>query len=170
VQPGDDAAVYSAVFERLYRGSSVDARPIVLQDSVHAVNAVVRRGLQESLLRLEGVEASTIAHFMSVSETGLSLRELAPAIRASRPVILATTSDLITPQRGAAAHWAHFNTRFPGSFGLVAVSRIGYSRNGDQALVMVTYGNADYANADIAVLRRMNGTWEVVRHHVTVET
>jgi hypothetical protein len=166
----DDAAVYGAVFERLYRGSAVDARPIVLQDSLHALKTVVSSALRESLLRIEGVHASTVTDFLTVSAEGMSLRELAPRIRSSRPVMLGRVSDFGPAQEGPAAFWERFNARFPDSYGLVSVSRVGYSQSGEQALVMTNHGCSPQCGiGHVVVLRRVNGAWEVVRAQVTVE-
>lgn len=66
--------------------------------------------------------------------------------------------------RDLRAYWSAFYGRFPGSSGRVQLSRVGFSRDGATALVLVEYACGALCGGTIyAVLARTPGRWRVVR-------
>ena len=61
-------------------------------------------------------------------------------------------------------YWHAFYRRFPGSPGLVRVSRVGFSRDGASALMLVDYGCGGLCGGTVYVLLAyQSGRWRVVR-------
>jgi hypothetical protein len=63
-----------------------------------------------------------------------------------------------------SAYWSAFFRRFPGSPGLVEISRVGFGRDGASALVHVEYGCGGLCGGTIYVLlSNKSGRWRVIR-------
>jgi hypothetical protein len=67
-------------------------------------------------------------------------------------------------QGSPTSYWNAFYRRFPGSPGLVAISRVGFGRDGASALVLVEYGCGGLCGGTIYVLlAQQSGRWRVTR-------
>ncbi|MCY7378167.1 MAG: hypothetical protein LH467_02370 [Gemmatimonadaceae bacterium] len=67
-------------------------------------------------------------------------------------------------QGSPTSYWSAFYQRFPGSPGLIEMSRVGFGRDGSSALVLVEYGCGGRCGGTIYVLlARQAGRWRVIR-------
>jgi hypothetical protein len=71
---------------------------------------------------------------------------------------------LLHDERNPTSFWNAFYRRFPGSSGLVEVSRVGFGQDGKSALVLVEYGCGGRCGGTLYVLlAKQGGRWRVVR-------
>lgn len=62
-------------------------------------------------------------------------------------------------------YWTAFRERFPGSFGRIELSRVGFSADGKQALVLAHYQcGGRCGGTRYYLLERVPGGWQVLRH------
>lgn len=84
----------------------------------------------------------------------------------SRPVVSlgADARRQLRAERDPRAYWATFFRLYPGSPGRIDVSRVGLSRDGQSALVLIEYGCGDLCGGTLYVLLQKEGTrWRVTR-------
>jgi hypothetical protein len=165
-----DRDVYTAVLDTLF--AEPDIRPgstLVLgdstSDSVYMANRMVFRrstdvGFVAELFRDFGyVDKTAVSSFEDRHQRQAGIPEVFPS-RAN--VVRVFKQSLDSLPDGNKAHWRAFYEKYPGSAGLVSFSPIGYSRNGDVAIVMVDHVCGRLCGRGYLVgLQRKDGRWHV---------
>jgi hypothetical protein len=83
-----------------------------------------------------------------------------------RPTSILGAADRrrLQEQRDPRDYWAAFFRLFPGSPGVIELSRVGFSRDEQWALVLVEYGCGALCGGTLYVLvQRVGARWHVVR-------
>jgi hypothetical protein len=83
-----------------------------------------------------------------------------------RPVVLVTAAERaqLRAERDPRSYWAAFYRLFPGTPGHIDVSRVGFSRDGNTALVLLEYGCGGRCGGTLYVLvHRVGGRWFISR-------
>jgi hypothetical protein len=105
------------------------------------------------------LEQSTASEFVRVNASRTQLA--ASAFPDSSYMVLeeVTVDDLFGPPGG----WSGFYSQHPGAPGLIRVSRVGFSRDGTQALVHIENQRSSMmGGGDFVLLERGDGFWRVV--------
>ena len=153
-----DPAVYRAVFDSISAPQG-GKRPtqLVVIDSTLTVQA---QDLE--LDKSPGIDSATISDFQTRNSESRSLSYLlSPDL--SIPVVLVSRQTLQSfLHNGPEPYWSEFYRRYPGSNGSISFSSIGYSANGDVALLVVEQGCGSLCGAlSNVVVRRERGRWRV---------
>ncbi len=156
--PTDEAAVQSVVLEQFARG----ARSLVVLDSTvrgasHYVDEDYAGALQDFGTLAPGLR----------DDFGRKRGERVPVwqLRASVPVTFVSRQMLDSMGGvGPREYWNEFYRRFPGSFGRIALSRVGFSSDRNHALVLADYGCGGLCGGTrYYLLERAAGSWRIVR-------
>ena len=95
------------------------------------------RAYDELPSTLPGLDTTTWAAFVARSR---ARGRACGGLPSGRPGVLVSDSLLRTlPHGDGEAYWAEFRRRFPGATGLTAVSAVGESADGRQALLVVSH-------------------------------
>jgi hypothetical protein len=71
-------------------------------------------------------------------------------------------TELSHSAKDAAAFWDEFRRRYPDAHGILSLTGIGYSQNGDHAIVAVNYGCGPLCGGGrIVALRKVDDAWIV---------
>ena len=151
---GDEVGVYRAVLS----GTRYSGRKIVIQE-------MSSRGaeLMNKIEQVRGVSGGAIRDY--------KLRNLEPGslrwIGSISPRIEFLSDDemeSIFPEDASVYPWTDFYKRFPGSTGLVSLSKIGFNDDHTQALVYVANVCGGLCGSgDFVVLKKVHGRWVVER-------
>lgn len=87
------------------------------------------------------------------------------ALRLQMPVLLVNHSSLASlPRPDPDKYWSAFYQKLPGTNGLISVSAIGYSADGNHGVLMVDVGCGGLCgNGYIVVVSRERGEWHIAR-------
>jgi hypothetical protein len=153
-----DLAVYLAVLDSISFPES-GARPtqLVVMDRTRTAHAH-----DFELDRMPGVDSATIIDFEKRNTESRSLRYLSSG-DISVPIVLVTQQKLDSfMHNGPEAYWSEFYRRYPGSFGTIAFSSIGYSADGNIAVLIVDRACGTLCGAlSNVVVRRKDARWSV---------
>ncbi|HEY0017821.1 MAG TPA: hypothetical protein VGC13_16020 [Longimicrobium sp.] len=150
----DDAAVYRAVLAAERAGGVL--RPVVQRTSEPALEFVEEQELHRLVTRvpaMPGLDASTVRSFLAVNS------DVAPI-----PDLRDTTVSWVSREEWRAwpYGWSEHFARHPDSGGVIVFSRVGYSRDGAQALVYVTRACPPCGGvSDFVLLSRARSVWTV---------
>lgn len=153
-----DPAVYRAVLDSMSapQGGNRPSRLVVIDSTL----TVQPQDLE--LDRLSGVDSTAISDFQKRNSESHSLRYLSlPDL--SVPVVLVSRQTLQSfLHNGPEPYWSEFYRRYPGSSASISFSSIGYSANGNVALLVVEQGCGTLCGAlSNVVVRRERGRWRV---------
>jgi len=153
-----DPAVYRAVLDSM-SGPQGGRRPtrLVVIDSTFTAQP---QDLE--LDKLPGVDSAAIADFKKRNSESHSLRYLS-SLDLSIPIVLVSRETLQSfLHNGPEAYWSEFYRRYPGSRGEISFSSIGYSADGNLALLVLDRGCGSLCGeiSDV-VVRRERGRWRV---------
>jgi hypothetical protein len=112
--------------------------------------------------KLPGVDSIAIADFQKRNRESRSLRYLA-STAFSVPIVLVSRQTLQSfLHNGPEPYWSEFYRRYPGSNGSIAFSSIGYTVDGNVAVLVVEHGCGTLCGTltDI-VVKRERGRWRV---------
>jgi hypothetical protein len=154
--------VQAAVLDSLFIRDST--RHVVVGDSTvsggsHFVDEDYRSALRR-LGRLPDGRQKDFEAKRAVERRVDSLSIKVPMLRFDAP----SRAALRAQWRDPRSYWQEFYRRFPGTPGLIDVSRVGFSRDGRSALVLVEYGSGGLCGGTIyALLELQAGRWRVTR-------
>jgi hypothetical protein len=154
-----DPAVYRVVLDSI-ASPERGRRPtqLVVIDSTLTVQP---QGLE--LDKMPGVDAASIVDFEKRNNESRSLRYLS-SLTISVPIVLVTQKSLQSfLHNGPEPYWSEFYRRYPGSNGSIAFSSIGYSADGNVAVLVVEQGCGSLCGALSNVVAKREGA----RWHVT---
>jgi hypothetical protein len=153
-----DPAVYRAVLDSM---SVPQARhrptQLVVVDSTFTVQA---QDLE--IEKVPEVDKAAISDFQERNNESRSVRYLA-SLGLSVPVVLVGRHALESfLHNGPEAYWEEFYHRYPGSNGSISFSSIGYSADGNLAILVVEQGCGSLCGAlSNVVVKRGLGRWRV---------
>jgi hypothetical protein len=160
-----DPAVYRAVLDSM---SVPQARhrpsQLVVIDSTFTVQA---QDLE--LEKVPEVDKSAISDFQERNNESHSLRYLS-SLDLSVPVVLVSRHTLESfLHNGPEPYWEEFYRRYPGSKGSISFSSIGYSTDGNLAVLVVDQGCGSLCGAlSNVVVKRALGRWRVTLFQIKV--
>jgi len=165
-----DKDVYTALLDSVF--TEPDKRHgdgVVIGDStsasVYEENYMVSRrstdiGFVAELFRDFGyVDSTAVRSFENRNRSSVAIPQLSPS---RGRVVRAHSSTLDSLPRELKAHWRAFYELYPRSAGLISLSTVGYSSNGDVAIVMVGQACGALCGRGYLIgLRRKGGKWYV---------
>ena len=160
-----DPAVYRAVLDSISapRGTNRPTQLVVIDSTL----TVQSQDLE--LDKLPGVDSTAIADFQKRNSESQSLRYLSSPDR-SVPIVLVSRHTLQSfLHSGPEPYWSEFYRRYPGSNGSISFSSIGYSADGNVALLVVEQGCGSLCGTlSNVVVKRDRGRWRVAVIQITV--
>ena len=163
--PHSDPAVYRAVLDSMSvpQGGKRPTQLVVIDSTL----TVQPQDLE--LDKLPGVDSAAISDFQKRNSESHSLRYLSsPDV--SVPIVLVSRQTLQSfLHNGPEPYWSEFYRRYPGSNGSISFSSIGYSADGNLALLVVEQGCGSLCGAlSNVVVKRERGRWRVDVIQITV--
>jgi hypothetical protein len=153
-----DPAVYRAVLDSM-SAPQAQHRPtqLVVIDSTFTVQA---QDLE--LEKVPEVDKAAIFDFQERNNESRSVMYLS-SVDVSMPVVLVSRQTLESfLQNGPEPYWEEFYRRYPGSTGSISFSSIGYSADGNLAILVVDQGCGSLCGAlSNVVVKRALGRWRV---------
>ena len=153
-----DPAVYGAVLDSISvpQGRNRVTQLVVIDSTLTVQSQDLR------LDKLPGVDNAAIADFQHRNNNSHSLGVLSSPDR-SVPIVLVSRQTLQSfLHNGPEPYWSEFYRRYPGSNGSISFSSIGYSADGNVALLVVEQGCGSLCGAlSDVVVRRERGRWRV---------
>jgi len=153
-----DLAVYRAVLDSISvpQGRNRPTQLVVIDSTLTVQPQDLR------LNKLPGVDNVAISDFQNRNGNSHSLGYLSSPDR-SVPVVLVSRQTLQSfLHNGPEPYWSEFYRRYPGSNGSISFSSIGYSADGNVALLMLEQGCGSLCGAlSDVVVRRERGRWRV---------
>jgi hypothetical protein len=152
------AAVLDSFFVRR------DTKLLVLLDStIRGSNHFVDEDYARALNRLGDLPEGLQEDFAKKRNAREKLRDMSTRV----PVVFVGARDLAEIRQGATnpdVFWQRFYSRFPASSGRLAVSRLGFSRDGRYALMLVDYGCGGRCGGTVYyLLERRADMWQTIR-------
>jgi hypothetical protein len=162
----DDSAVYSAVLKELYQAAK--GRPIFLSDQTALgvppgmVGNLPVQGPQTNTF-LERIAPDARQNYEDINHSSLHLSapcKLAPECT------LVDLADIALQVKNEKA-WRKFMLKHPNTPGIIIVSRIGYNRERDQAVVYSGMSCGELCGqGEFTWIVKHNGVWEVESSNV----
>jgi hypothetical protein len=153
-----DPAVYGAVLDSISVPQARN-RPtqLVVTDSTLTVQS---QDLELDML--PGVDSTAISDFQQRNSESHSLSYLATA-DLSVPIVLVSRQTLQSfLHNGPEQYWSEFYRRYPGSNGSISLSSIGYTVDGNVAVLVVEHGCGSLCGTlSNVVVKRERGRWHV---------
>ncbi len=160
-QAEEDFAVYAAAFQFEFKVNSLDG--LVVTRLSHATGS----DQQDTYLKTGFAGAASpelLADFLANNQAAQPL----DAVFAQHAEIILLSEDDITknfPSDAVWDGWKEFDARYPNAKGLITISRIGYDRLHQHALVEVGSQYAPLAGAgEFLLLEKINGAWQVQKN------
>jgi hypothetical protein len=157
-----ERTVQSIVLDSLFTRDTT--RQIVVGDStVSGGSHYVDEDYRSALVGLGQLPAGVQADFESVRAMRRAVDSLStrvPVRRLDHSARAALKANGDSPR----SYWQAFYRRFPGSSGYIELSRVGFSRDGNTAMILIEYGCGALCGGTIyAVLERRSGKWHITR-------
>jgi hypothetical protein len=112
--------------------------------------------------KLPGVDTSAVADFRKQNSETHSLGYLAAGGLGFRIVLVSRQNLDSFLHNGPEAYWQEFYRRYPGSNGSISFSSIGYTADGNTAVLVVDQGCGTLCGAlSNIVVKRERGRWHV---------
>ena len=137
---------------------------LVIWDSTQTFGReILAPGVFRELYRLPEVDSAVVKDFKSRNLESRSLKYL-PTLGLKFPIVLATPETLRgLPRQDPDKYWSEFYKRYPGASGLISFSAIGYTADGNIALLMVGQGCGSLCGAGHNVVaKRQGGRWRLI--------
>jgi hypothetical protein len=157
---GDDAAVYKAAIDGIV--GYMRGKTVVMSSSTSK-----RVSPSSDMGHMPVVDSSTLSNFNVVNASRNPMRRIeidSVEIRmVDDSMIDNIPSASINPQTGRSnpdLYWQEFRRRFPEAKGILSVTGIGYSKDGNEALVAVNYGCGGLCGIGrFVTLKRIDRKW-----------
>src|SRR2546423_9068710 len=136
-----DLDVYRAVLDSMFtpRSQSSFSR-IAIVDSTEVFQRENTPALIQTLVQVPGVDSAVARDFAARSYEPHSLKGIT-MLRLRMPVLLLDRRALASlPREDPEKYWTEFYKQFPGTSGLISLSAIGYSADGERGVLMVDVG------------------------------
>lgn len=158
----EEQRVQAAVLDSFFTRS--DTKLLVLLDStVRGSDHFVDEDYASALRTLGDLPEGLHEDFAEKRKYRVGLRDIPARV----PVVFLSGRDLAEIGRGATnpdSYWRRFYSRFPASSGRLAVSRVGFSRDGRHALMLVDYGCGGLCGGTVYyLLEKRTNTWQTIR-------
>lgn len=161
-----DPAVYRAVLDSMSapQGGNRPTQSVVT-DSTFTVQS---QDIDE-FYRLAGVDSAAVVDFHKRNRVSHSLRYLSSPSPAF-PIVLVSRQTLESfLHNGPESYWNEFYRRYPGSNGSFSFSSIGYSADGNVAVLMVEHGCGSLCGTlSNVVVNRERDRWRVAAIKIMV--
>ena len=157
----DEAAVQSAVVNQF---AEAGVRQIVVLDSTvmgadHFVEQDYAGGLRQLGVLAPGLREDFNRKRLDKVKVG-DVRARVPIAFVSQREVADVRRDARTPDD----YWRNFRARYPGAFGRISLSRVGFSSDGNKALVLADYGCGPRCGGTrYYLLERSAGGWRILR-------
>ena len=153
-----DRGVYGAVLDSMSvpQGRNRPTQLVVIDSTL----TVQSQDLE--LDKLPGVDSTAISDFQKRNRESHSLRYLAsPDL--SVPIVLVSRQTLQSfLHNGPEPYWTEFYRRYPGSAGSISFSSIGYTVDGNVAVLVVEHGCGSLCGTlSNVVVKRERGRWRI---------
>jgi len=157
----EESLVQAAVLDSLFVRDST--RQLVVGDSsVSGGSHFVDEDYASALRVLGQLPDGVQADFEGKRGTRRRVDSLRTRVPMER--FVAADRDSLPRFGSPSSYWQAFYHRFPGSSGVIHLSRVGFSRDGAWALMLVEYGCGGLCGGTIYVLlSHQSGRWRVVR-------
>ena len=158
--PTDEVAVQSAVLDEFRTGAM---RLVVLDSTVAGASHYVDEDYASALAEFGPLAPGLREDFDRKRHQRAAV--LQPRSRVSIVLVGKRTLDSLRHDSdGPRGYWDRFHRRFPGAFGRVSLSRVGFSADGNHALVLADYGcGGRCGGTRYYLLQRTAEGWRVVR-------
>ena len=151
----DDAAVYVAAIGDMLRSGR---GPVVTSISTRPGLLTFADGWSAGA----GVDSSAAGAFARINAAPVPVSSFDIEGAELRFVPDSSLTELSQSAKHAEAFWDEFRRRYPDAHGILSLTGIGYSQNGDQAIVAVNYGCGPLCGGGrIVALRKVEGAWIV---------
>jgi hypothetical protein len=160
-----EVEVVASLLQQDYGDSISNNIPLVLQESLSVSGLTIwetHEQLTKSLLSQasEQAPADLIRDFCDKNGKP---QPVWPELKARKPVVLLTQAELndFFPEQDTKQDgWDRFYAKYPKSPGIITVSRVGFNRKGDLAMVYLGIQSHWLAgHGSICVLRKRDGKW-----------
>ncbi|HEY4733069.1 MAG TPA: hypothetical protein VIH53_00830 [Gemmatimonadaceae bacterium] len=161
----EDPAVYRAVLDSIFIAHNSDrVHQLVILDSTSSFRRenLVPGGFRD-LFELQEVDSTAVHNFEIRNLEAHSLKYLA-TVALPVPVTLVTHESLRSlPRENPDKYWTEFYKRYPRAGGEIRLYGIGYSANGNIALLMVDHSCGSLCGGGYNVVaKRLGGRWRVI--------
>ena len=158
----EERRVQAAVLDSFFTRS--DTKVLILLDStVRGSDHFVDEDYASALRTLGELPDGLHEDFENKRKHRVGLREISARV----PIVLIGARELAEIQSGATnpdSYWRRFYARFPASSGRLAVSRVGFSRDGRYALILVDYGCGGRCGGTVYyLLEKRTNRWVTIR-------
>ena len=158
-----DVEVYAAVLDSMFAPRTISRYSrIAVVDSTEVFKRENTTALIESLVKVSGVDTTAARDLAARSYEPHSLKGIA-SLRLRMPVLLLGHSSLDPlPRPNPDKYWTAFYEKFPGTNGLISLSAVGYSADGNRGVLMVDVGCGGLCgNGYIVVVTREGDGWRI---------
>lgn len=138
------------------------ARLVVVDSTLRGADHFVDEDYAAALRMLGDLPAGLREDLEQKRRPPMAIQEL----RTRVPVVAFSEADraalrsAVSPTEG----WLKFRARFPASSGRIAISRVGFSRDGRFALMLMDYGCGDRCGGTVYyLLARQENAWKTIR-------
>jgi len=158
-----DLEVYAAVLDSMFAPRAISRYSrIAVVESTEVFKRETTKALIESLTKVPGVDSAAARDLAARSYEPHSLKGIA-SVRLRMPVLLLGRSSLDPlPRPDPDKYWTAFYEKFPGTNGLISLSAVGYSADGNRGVLMVDVGCGGLCgNGYIVVVTRERDEWRI---------
>ena len=156
-----ESEVQSAVLDSFFVHSGIE-RLVLVDSSVRGAGHFVDEDYSSALRSLGALPAGVREDFERKRDQVVRIEGL----RTRVPVVFfrRDDSEALRSARNPTEYWQRFYERFPQSSGRLAVSRVGFSADGQYALMLVDYGCGGLCGGTVYyLLTRQGSQWRTVR-------
>jgi hypothetical protein len=157
----DESEVQAAVLDSFFVRHGIE-RLVVVDSTVQGSNHFVDEDYASALRTLGDLPKGLREDFGKKRLLPMQVQGL----RTRVPVVLFTEQDraALRAATNPTEYWQRFYARFPASSGRLAISRVGFSRDGQHALMLVDYGCGGRCGGTVYYLAaRDDQRWRIVR-------
>ena len=172
---GDECAVYNALMKSTYRDERVEFptdsyyviyRQTKIEDDLHLDVAKNHRDLAASFIAANKYPASLTSNLDFAKYYLVEEQEINEYFEKAQAEIKAIEAEAKAQNAGVIIlptnYWRLFHQKYPNAYGLYSLSRVGFSRNKEYALVQIVRDSALTGYSRTYLLRKVKGTWEPI--------
>jgi hypothetical protein len=159
VPAAQDSLVYSVALDAIYTEWPKGA-PLVIQREAKGPQGAGSEEATSPLALGEFLPALLSSTELSFREHNRQATTLDRVVRTQRPLHWISRRD-IAVDGNPESEWAAFARKYSGSPGITGLSRIGYSQDGQQALLYHSLLRQHESFGEYVLLQRQAGNWQV---------